>query len=307
MTWLSKLRDGLKKSSQLLENSIRGAFSKNGSNVSFEDVFDSLVCGDMGVETSEEICNELKRQKFNTAEELLIKVAESIEQRLSSASKPFNVPKSDSTHIILMAGVNGSGKTTSIAKLTKQCLDRGLSVEWAACDTFRAGAVDQLCVWGARLGVEVYTTYPGQGAKVIPGALAYSAAERAQQKGTNVLFVDTAGRLQNNAPLMQELGKVASTLKKVDPQAPHQTLLVLDGTVGQNAFAQLELFKRVVPITGLIVSKLDGTSKAGFLVGMFAKTHTPIVAVGVGEKLDDMDALDVNAFARGLVGLEPQH
>jgi fused signal recognition particle receptor len=304
MAWLSKLRDGLKKSSQLIEDSIRGAFSRNGTNVSFDDIFDSLICSDMGVDASEEICNELKRQKFSTPEELLEKVAKSIELRLCSASKPFVVPQRDSTHIILMAGVNGSGKTTSIAKLTKQCLDKGLSVEWAACDTFRAGAVDQLCFWGARLGVGVYTTYSGQGAKVLPAALAYSAAERAKQKGTNVLFVDTAGRLQNNAPLMQELGKIVSTLKKVDPLAPHQTLLVLDGTAGQNAFVQLELFKEVVPITGLVVSKLDGTSKAGFLVGMYSKTQTPIVAVGVGEQLDDMNALDINAFARGLVGLK---
>ncbi|MDR0631424.1 MAG: signal recognition particle-docking protein FtsY [Holosporales bacterium] len=302
MTWLSRLKSGLRKSSQLIENGLRGAFSNGDCGVSVDDVFESLILSDMGVEASEEICRDIKKQKFENVEQLQRIVSTSIEQRLLHASHPLDVPRGN-THVILMAGVNGSGKTTSIAKLTKQCLDKGLTVEWAACDTFRAGAVEQLCDWGERLGVNVYTTYVGQGAKASPSALAYSAVEHAKEKGTNVLFVDTAGRLQNNVPLMQELGKIAATLKKVEPDAPHQTLLVIDGTVGQNAFVQLELFKKVVHITGLVVTKLDGTSKAGFLVGMCSKSQTPVVAVGVGEQIEDMNAFDVHAFAEGLVGL----
>jgi fused signal recognition particle receptor len=303
MTWLDKLKSGLKKSSQLIESGIRRAFSEKTKEIQINDVFDCLILSDIGIETANTICDDLKKCKFGCADDALRKVAELIVLRLSSAAQPFCVTTTNSTHVVLVSGVNGSGKTTSIAKLTKQCLDLGLTVEWAACDTFRAGAVDQLCVWGTRLGVHVYTTYPGQGAKPSPSALAYSALEQAKRNGVNVLFVDTAGRLQNNEPLMKELAHIATVLKKVDPAAPHQSLLVIDGTSGQNAFSQVELFKKFVPLSGIVVTKLDGTSKAGFLVGMFQKTQIPVVAIGVGERIDDMNTFDAQAFAHAIVGL----
>ncbi|MDR1907958.1 MAG: signal recognition particle-docking protein FtsY [Holosporales bacterium] len=303
MAWLDKLKSGLKKSRQLIGDTVRKAFAEKGAALQIDEIFDSLIQGDVGIETSEDICNILRKQRLNSVDVALQEIAKLITENLTPASQPFHVERGDSTHVVLVSGVNGSGKTTSIAKLTKQCLAQGLTVEWAACDTFRAAAVEQLCVWGERLNVPVYTTYPGQRERVDPAALAYHAFEQARRNRADVLFLDTAGRLQNNESLMRELGRVANVLAKVDATAPHQSLLVIDGTTGQNAYLQVDLFKSFVPVTGLVITKLDGTSKAGFLIGLYKKTKIPVVAIGVGEQMDDLNVLDAQLFAQSLLGL----
>ncbi|MDR1597486.1 MAG: signal recognition particle-docking protein FtsY [Holosporales bacterium] len=305
MSWFDKLKNGLKKSSQLIGGSVRRAFVSSQGVFSVDDIFDSLIQGDVGVKVSSAICDMLKSRRFESVDVALQEVESLIVQRLTPASQPFRVVRGAGapTQVVLVSGVNGSGKTTSIAKLSQQCQEQGLSVEWAACDTFRAAAVDQLALWGERLQVPVYTTYPGQRDQGTPAALAYYAVEQARAKGTDVLFVDTAGRLQNNEALMRELERVVKVTSKLDSAIPHQSLLVLDGNTGQNTYSQVEMFKKYIPITGVVVTKLDGTSKAGFLIGLYEETGIPVVAVGVGEQIDDLNALDVQLFAKTLLGL----
>lgn len=309
-SWFRRLKDGLKKSAQSLGDGIResllGGISGRLTEDQLDTIFETLIQGDVGVAFAEKVCERLRSQKFESPEAALKQVAQEIANELRPFAQPFGVPSASSSkrpHVILVSGVNGSGKTTSIAKLTYLCQQQGLSVAWAACDTFRAAATDQLRVWAERLGVPVDETYPGHGERIDPASLAYYALEKATQNQTNVLFIDTAGRLHNNEALMNELSRIVKVIRKIDPTAPNQSLLVLDGTTGQNALVQVELFQKYVPLTGLILTKLDGTSRAGFFVALCQKLQLPVVAVGVGEQIDAMNALNPDEFASALVGV----
>ena len=202
--------------------------------------------------------------------------------------------------VVLVVGVNGSGKTTTIGKLASQFRAAGKSVVIAAGDTFRAAAVEQLQVWGERAGVPVMTAPQGSD----PASLAYDAMARAEAEGADLLLIDTAGRLQNREDLMAELAKIVRVIRKRDPEAPHNTLLVLDASTGQNALSQVEIFRKIADVTGLVMTKLDGTAKGGVLVALADRFGLPIHAIGVGEQIDDLSAFDPEDFARALTGAE---
>lgn len=307
LPWLQKMRLGLKKSAQVVGGGLARSLSSNVQYLGeeqWEEIFETLVMGDVGPEFSQQICEKLKKQKWTSAENVLSALEDEIVLELEPFSQPFHVEPQSNPVVILMAGVNGSGKTTTIAKLTHQCLEKGLHVEWAACDTFRAAAVEQLTEWGRRLGVKIYSEYPGHGSKIDPASLAYYALQQATEKHTDVLFIDTAGRLQNNEALMGELGRTVKVLRKIDNTAPQQTLLVLDAATGQNLASQVTLFRRFVPITGLVITKLDGSSRAGAMIPICQKTGLPVVAIGVGESIEDMGAWQPRAWAWALLGRE---
>ncbi|GHS91632.1 signal recognition particle receptor FtsY [Alphaproteobacteria bacterium] len=313
MSWLDKVRTGLKKSTQIIGDGLKkvlaGKTAGKLTDAQLEEIGDILLQGDVGVETTLELLESLRGPVFESQQAVLSHLENQIEEILQPFSNPFSLAPCVETatcplQVVLMAGVNGSGKTTSIAKLTHLCYEQGAQkIEWVACDTFRAAAVEQLREWAAHLHVPVYDTYPGQGEKAHPASLAFYALEQAQKKGTEVLFVDTAGRLQNNDLLMNELAKIVRILKKWETAAVFQNILVLDGTTGQNVLSQVEHFQKIVPLTGLIVTKLDGTAKAGFLIHLCKKTKLSLVAVGVGEKVEDMNAFDPKTFAQALLGM----
>lgn len=226
-------------------------------------------------------------------------LAREIAKILQPVARPIALERRP--HVVLVVGVNGSGKTTTIGKLARNWRAEGKRVVIAAGDTFRAAAVEQLQVWGERAGVPVIAGAPGADA----AGLAFDALQRARADGADVLVIDTAGRLQNKAGLMEELRKIVRVLKKLDPDAPHDCVLVLDATVGQNAHQQVEIFKDMVGVTGLAMTKLDGTAKGGVVVALAERFGLPVYAVGVGETADDLRAFDATVFARSLMGLEP--
>ncbi|MBT5540196.1 MAG: signal recognition particle-docking protein FtsY, partial [Alphaproteobacteria bacterium] len=227
-------------------------------------------------------------------------LADEITKYLSPVAQTLQPDRSKKPFVVLVVGVNGSGKTTTIAKLGAQLKEQGLQVSFAAGDTFRAAAVEQLSVWGNRLKISVEKRELGADA----AGLAYDALEIAKNRGDDVLLIDTAGRLHTNANLMAELQKIQRVLKKVDPKAPHMTLLVLDATIGQNAYSQIETFKSMTDINGLIITKLDGTAKGGVIVGLTEKYSLPIFALGVGEKVEDLRPFKAEDFALNLLALE---
>jgi fused signal recognition particle receptor len=226
--------------------------------------------------------------------------ADEIAKILAPVAQAFDPKEALKPHVVLVVGVNGSGKTTTIGKLANGYAQAGWKVMVAACDTFRAAAVSQLKVWGERAGVPVITG-PERGD---PAALAYQAFEQARADGADILFIDTAGRLHNKADLMAELQKIIRVVRKLDPAAPHDVLLVLDATTGQNAIAQVETFKSIVDVSGLIVTKLDGSARGGVLVAIAEKFGLPVVAIGVGEAIEDLQPFAPEAFARGLLALD---
>lgn len=300
--WLSRLTSGLAKSSSKMTESITSVITKRKlDDETLEELEEALIVGDLGPATAARLTGDLAKNRFGkdvTDEEVREFLAEGITDILSPVAKPLEIG-AGSPHVILFAGVNGTGKTTTIGKLAKRFSDEGKSVMLAAGDTFRAAAVEQLKVWGERTGCAVVAKDIGADA----GALAYEAMEAAKQAGVDVLLVDTAGRLQNKSNLMDELQKVVRVIKKHDENAPHQTLLVLDATTGQNAHSQVELFDKAVDVTGLIVTKLDGTAKGGVIVSLADKYKKPIHAIGVGESVDDLHAFKAVDFARSLMGL----
>lgn len=313
MSWLGRLKEGLRKSTQNFTSGILQALGGHSGHLTHEQVeaiFEMLIQSDVGTECAQKICEHLKKQSFASEKEALQKIADEIAAELRPFAQPFSVPRraasQKSPHVILVSGVNGSGKTTSIAKLTYLCKQQGLRVAWAACDTFRAAATHQLRVWADCLDVPLYDTYPGQGARVDPASLAYHALETTRKEGAEVLFIDTAGRLHNNEALMGELARIVKVLRKLDEETPHQSLLVLDGTTGQNALIQVELFRKYIPLTGLVLTKLDGTSRAGFFLPLCQKLSIPVVAVGVGEQMEAMNAFNPDEFAAALLGLRDE-
>ena len=266
---------------------------------------EALIRADMGVNSARRIAQGVAKGRYDaeiTAPELKNVLAAEIAAVLAPVQKPLQVADDKKPFVILVAGVNGTGKTTTIGKLAKRLKEDGAKVTMAAGDTFRAAAIEQLRVWAGRAGAEFVAGKPGGDA----AGLAFEALEKARGNGSDILLIDTAGRLQNKAGLMAELEKIARVIKKLDPSAPHAVLLVLDATTGQNALSQVEAFSASVPVTGLVMTKLDGTAKGGILVALAARFGLPVHYIGVGEGEDDLQPFMAADFARALVGAERQ-
>ena len=267
-----------------------------------EQLEEMLIQADMGVETALRVTANIAEGRMGrriSATELKELLAAEIARIMTPVAKPLPIyPKRP--QVVLVVGVNGSGKTTTIGKLASQFKAAGKNVVIAAGDTFRAAAVEQLQVWGSRAGVPVMTAPEGSD----PASLAFDAMTRAEAEGADLLMIDTAGRLQNRQDLMEELAKIVRVIRKKDPSAPHNTLLVLDATTGQNALSQVETFQKLADVSGLVMTKLDGTARGGVLVALADRFGLPIHAIGVGEQIDDLDAFDARDFARALVGLD---
>ncbi|MEI6096854.1 MAG: signal recognition particle-docking protein FtsY [Alphaproteobacteria bacterium] len=265
-----------------------------------ESLEDLLIQADMGVDTALRVTANIAavwRGKRVSTGELKGALADEVARIMETVARPMPLYP-QKPQVVLVVGVNGSGKTTTIGKLASQFKAAGKTVVIAAGDTFRAAAVEQLQIWGQRAGVPVMTAAEGSD----PASLAYDALTRAQAEGADLLMIDTAGRLQNRADLMEELAKIVRVLRKKDPSAPHNTLLVLDATTGQNALAQVEIFRKIADVSGLVMTKLDGTARGGVLVALADRFGLPIHAIGVGEQIDDLAAFDPREFAEALVG-----
>jgi fused signal recognition particle receptor len=303
--WLGRLREGMARSSARLTQGINTIFTRRRlDDEALFELEELLIASDMGVGVSGEVAEALRKTRFNqevSPEEVRAALAEEVIRLVEPVMKPLRLDLTKKPFVILVVGVNGSGKTTTIAKLAKQYRDDGYAVMLAAGDTFRAAAVEQLQIWGERTGCPVVTRPEGADA----AGLAYDAMLESRALGSDILLIDTAGRLQNKANLMAELQKMVRVLKKADPQAPHSVLLVLDATTGQNAHAQAEIFREMVGVTGIVMTKLDGTARGGVLVSLAEKYGIPIHAIGVGETADDLRPFEARAYARSLVGLEP--
>ena len=265
-----------------------------------ESLEELLITADMGVETALKVSANMAEGRFGKklgVDEIKALLADEVKTILEPVARPMPL-YAKKPQVVLVVGVNGSGKTTTIGKLASQFEAAGKSVVIAACDTFRAAAVEQLQVWGERAGVPVLTAPEGTD----PASLAYDAMVRAEVDGADLLMIDTAGRLQNRTDLMEELAKIIRVIRKKDPDAPHNTLLVLDATTGQNALSQVKVFTEIADVSGLIMTKLDGTAKGGVLVALADKYGLPIHAIGVGESIEDLQAFDPDEFARALTG-----
>jgi fused signal recognition particle receptor len=301
--WLSRLRSGLAKSTKRVTESITGLFTKKKlDQQTLDDLEDALIQADLGVSVAARLVGKLGKERFGkevTEEEVRAAFADDIAEILQPVAMPLVIDPAKKPHVVLVIGVNGSGKTTTIAKLANLYKGEGRKVMLAAGDTFRAAAVEQLKVWGDRAGVPVVAKDTGADA----AGLAYEALERAKADACDVLLIDTAGRLHNKANLMDELAKIVRVIRKLDPSSPHSCLLVLDATTGQNAHAQVETFKTMSPVDALVLTKLDGSAKGGVLVALAEKFKLPVVAIGVGEGIDDLRPFEARAFARGLMGL----
>ena len=302
--WFGRLKAGLTRSSAKLGEGITGIFTKRKlDDAALEALEELLISADLGVATAAKLTAHLAETRFDkevTPEEVRRALAQDIARILEPVAAPLVVEAARKPHVVLVVGVNGSGKTTTIAKLASLYKAQGLKVLLAAGDTFRAAAIDQLKIWGERSGCAVVAGAPGADA----AGLAYEALETARREACDLLLIDTAGRLHNKADLMAELQKIIRVLKKLDGSAPHDTLLVLDATIGQNAHAQVETFKALAGITGLALTKLDGSARGGVLVALAERFALPVHAVGVGEGLDDLRPFEARDFANSLLGLE---
>ncbi len=302
--WFRRLRAGLTRSSNALTDGIGGIFTKRKlDDGAIEELEELLIRADLGIATSAGIVGNIAKSRYDkeiSPEEVRRALAHEIETILAPVAEPLALDSGHRPHVVLVVGVNGTGKTTTIGKLAKQFRDRGNAVVLCAGDTFRAAAIDQLKIWGERVGATVVAGSPGADS----AGLAYDALEVARRDGADMLLIDTAGRLQNKASLMAELAKVGRVLKKLDPLAPHSVLLVLDATTGQNTLSQVEVFRDVAAVTGLVMTKLDGTARGGVLVAVADRFRLPVHAIGVGEGADDLRPFDARDFARTLCGLD---
>ncbi len=302
--WGTRLLRGLASSSAKLTGGITDLFTKRRlDREALDGLEELLITGDLGVATAARLTGSLARQRLDqdiTADEVKGMLADEIATILDPVARPLRVDPAIRPFVVLVCGVNGSGKTTTIAKLANQWRNEGKSVMLAAGDTFRAAAIEQLQIWGARTGCPVVASEIGADA----AGLVFDAMISAKDERADVLLVDTAGRLQNKQDLMAELEKIVRVMKKVDGSAPHSVVLVMDATVGQNAHDQVEIFKDAVDVSGLIVTKLDGSARGGVVVALAEKFGLPVHAIGVGEGLDDMQPFEARAFARALVGLK---
>jgi fused signal recognition particle receptor len=298
--WFQRLKTGLTKTSARLSEDIAGIFTKRKLDAAtLGELEDLLIQADLGVETAMRITEALAKGRFNkeiAPAEVRAVLAAEVERTLAPVAKPLRLEGAHRPHVILVVGVNGSGKTTTIGKLAHKLVGEGKKVTLAAGDTFRAAAVEQLQIWGERTGAEVIARAVGADS----AGLAFDALNRARENGSDVLLIDTAGRLQNKQALMDELEKVIRVLRKIDPSAPHQVLLVLDATTGQNALNQVEIFKEKAGVTGLVMTKLDGTARGGILVAISAKFGLPVHAIGIGEGVEDLAGFDAGEFARAI-------
>ena len=300
--WFQRLKSGLSRTSTKITGGITGLFTKNKLDRELlGELEDALIAADLGPATAARLTQALAKDRFDkeiTEQEVREVFAREIATILKPVAQPLAL-SARKPHVVLVIGVNGSGKTTTIGKLAQSYKKAGKKVMLAAGDTFRAAAVEQLKIWGERAGVAVIARETGADA----AGLAYDALASAKAEGADLLLIDTAGRLQNKTDLMAELQKILRVIRKLDPEAPHDILLVLDATTGQNAHSQVEIFKAMCQVTGLIVTKLDGSAKGGVLVALAEKFKLPVHAVGVGETAEDLRPFDADAFARGLMGL----
>ena len=304
MSFLTRLKSGLSKTSGKLGGGIAAIFTKRKlDSASLEELEELLIEADLGAGLASELVGEFAKQRFDK-EIAPSEVREFLAGKIADILKPYAIPLLPLTTyhsplVIIMVGVNGNGKTTTIGKLAAKFKGEGKKVMIAAADTFRAAAVEQMQVWGERVGVPVVT-----GAfQADPASVAFHAYERAKMENMDILFIDTAGRLQNKSNLMAELQKIIKVLKKIDESAPHHVLQVLDATTGQNALSQVAAFKEMVNVSGLIITKLDGTAKGGIVVALARASKLPIHAIGIGEAVDDLNAFNPADFARNLVDL----
>jgi fused signal recognition particle receptor len=302
--WWRRLTGGLKRTSSALGSAISDLVTKRKLDAeTISDIKDVLVRADLGLDTADRIGAALAQGRHDKAispAEVNAVVAAEVEKVLDPVAQPLAIDPAHKPFVILVAGVNGSGKTTTIGKLAAKYRAEGRKVMLAAGDTFRAAAIDQLKIWGERTGADVVAREAGADA----AGLVFDAVRAAKERGIDVLLVDTAGRLQNRSELMDELHKVVRVMKKVDASAPHAVLLVLDATVGQNALSQVEIFGKVVGVTGLVMTKLDGTARGGILVAIAAKFKVPVHFIGVGESVDDLAPFSAQDFARAIAGVD---
>jgi len=301
--WFGRLKAGLSKSSQKLTGGITDLFTKRKlDQAALDDLEDLLIQADLGVATAARLSGSLAKTRFDQEvlpDEIKGTLADEIATILEPVAKPLVIDPARKPHVVLVCGVNGSGKTTTIGKLAGQFRSEGRSVLLAAGDTFRAAAVEQLKIWGERADCPVVSRDTGADA----AGLAFDALKQAQEEGSDVLMIDTAGRLQNRKDLMAELEKIIRVIRKLDDTAPHDVLLVMDATIGQNAHSQVETFKQLVDVSGLVVTKLDGSAKGGVVVALAEKFEIPVHAVGVGEGMNDLRPFEARAFAKSLMGL----
>lgn len=300
--FFGRLRKGLSRSSDNLGSS-GGLFTKRVlDDETLERLEDLLIAADLGAETAMEVADTLRDEQFAkniTAKHVREALAKSILPHLQAVEAPFEIPKNhNGPFVVLFVGVNGTGKTTTIGKLAQHFQKKKKSVMLAAGDTFRAAAIEQLTVWGQRAGVPVVAHEQGSDS----ASLAFDALTEAKAQNVDILMIDTAGRLQNKADLMAELEKMLRVIRKIDPSAPHAVLQVLDATTGQNALSQVEAFRDVADVTGLVMTKLDGTAKGGIMVPLARKFKMPVHYIGVGESADDLHRFDAKDFARALTG-----
>ena len=303
-SWLSRLTSGLSRSSSAIGRGIVDIFTKRKLDAaSLDDLEDILIQADLGIGAATRIREAVGKGRYEKGidpDEVKSVLAAEVERTLEPIARPLAIDASKKPFVILVVGVNGSGKTTTIGKLAAKLAGEGRKVTLAAGDTFRAAAIEQLRIWAGRVGADIVARNQGGDS----AGLAFDALTRAKETGADVLLMDTAGRLQNRTELMSELEKIIRVMKKVDAEAPHATLLVLDATVGQNALSQVEIFGRIAGVTGLVMTKLDGTARGGILVAIADKFKLPVHFIGVGEGVDDLEPFAARDFARAIAGIE---
>jgi fused signal recognition particle receptor len=303
-SWWQRLTGGLRRSSSALGSAISDLVSKRKlDEATLAEIEDVLIRADLGVETAGRVAEALGHGRYDAEiapDEVKAVVAAEVEKALAPVAQPLVIDSTEKPFVILVVGVNGSGKTTTIGKLAAKFRAEGRQVMMAAGDTFRAAAIDQLKIWAGRTGAEFIASEAGADA----AGLVFDAVTSAKARGMDVLLVDTAGRLQNRAELMNELAKVLRVMKKVDPSVPHAVLLVLDATVGQNALSQVEIFQKIAGVTGLVMTKLDGTARGGILVALATKFKLPVHFIGVGENVEDLAPFSARDFSRAIAGLD---
>jgi fused signal recognition particle receptor len=301
-SWFQRLKAGLSRTSSALAQSLSAISKRKLDAAALADLEDTLIKADLGTEVAERVVAVLRKTRYDreiSEDEIRTVLAGEIEKILSPVAQPLVLDPAHKPHVILVVGVNGTGKTTTIGKLAAELRDEGKSVVLAAGDTFRAAAIEQLQIWGDRTGATVISGMQGADA----AGLAFDALAAARAKQANVLIIDTAGRLQNKDGLMGELEKIVRVIKKLDPSAPHTVLLTLDATTGQNAVNQVEIFQKRAGVTGLVMTKLDGTARGGILVAIAGKYGLPVHFIGVGEQVDDLEPFAAADFAKALAGL----
>ena len=305
-SFFNRLKEGLTRSTAKITETITTVFKKRRlDEAALEELEELLISADLGVDAAARVIAEFRRTRFGkevTETEIKQALAEEIAKILRPVAKPLVLDPARKPHVVLVVGVNGTGKTTTIGKLAQQYRDEGKRAVLVAGDTFRAAAVEQLQIWGQRTGAPVIAG----GRNADSAGLAFDALTRAVSESADVLLIDTAGRLHNKAALMEELAKMIRVLRKQDQSAPHSVLLVLDATTGQNAVQQVKVFKEMVAVTGLVVTKLDGSARGGIVVALAETFGLPVHAVGVGEQASDLRPFDADDFARGLVGSDQE-